>query len=185
MAQSLRLTICLTCLVCLSCSKDDDFSAIWNWDYWGEVSADLNGSSWDQALIYGHNHSTMTLSHPGLALSIDVYGDSGFLRESLFLNQIPCDIGKHMLYDVDPNLSDLPRAWYSTILADGDVVGDSFYVLETADNFIDITSLDKSEVIAKFQISFLRDATRGKSNAGIPDTIRFTDGYLHTKLNDR
>jgi hypothetical protein len=70
------------------------------------------------------------------------------------------------------------------ILQDGDVARDLFTILESEENYIEVLSLEGDEITAEFQVTFVRDNLEAISNPEVPDTIRFTNGYLHTRLND-
>ena len=168
-------------IIILSACSDEDKNPDW-WlkrDYWGEVSEDFNGVLWDGAVIYGRDHSNRERAHPGNVFGIDNYAN--LLLESLGFHDIPCEVGKHTLYDVNPNRSELPWAGYHT--AAGDVLGDYFTLFESEENFIDIISIEGKEVTATFQLTLLPDTTRRRVRIDIPDTLRFTNGFFHTRLN--
>ena len=104
-------------------------------------------------------------------------------KESLTFSQIPCEIGKYDLVSIHPNNTYLPTVNYSTIIEDGDVLGDAYEVVPDAANFIEITNLtDGDKVFGEFHLTMYRDTTRVKTTESTLDTIRFMDGLFHTRL---
>ena len=173
-------------ILLFTCNKDDDGNPYyWNRDYWGEATALKNGEQWN-ALIYGHRRSVPT--HIGASFSIDVYdvfGDVGFRRETLHFFRVPLKKGIYeFVKSIAQDSLDSPGVRHLYILQDGDVVGDLFTILESEENYIEVLSLEGDEITAEFQVTFVRDDLESISNPEVPDTIRFTNGYFHTRLND-
>ncbi len=173
-------------ILLFTCNKDDDGNPYyWNRDYWGEATALKNGEQWN-ALIYGHRRSVPT--HIGASFSIDVYdvfGDVGFWRQALSFFRVPLEKGTYNLVkSVAQDSLESPGANYIFILQDGDVAGDLFTILESEENYIEVLSFDDDEIAAGFQVTFVRYNLETISNPEVPDTIRFTNGYFHTRLND-
>ncbi|MEL6864867.1 MAG: hypothetical protein AAFP19_10620 [Bacteroidota bacterium] len=170
----------LVMVLLYACKKNPDY---WLRDYWGEIRATKNGEAWDNALIYGHFESEPT--HIGHDFAIDVFNEQQLRREALAVYRVPNDPGVYPFVHSSPRDSLFnPGAWYAEILADGDVFGDSYDVLEGDDSYIEVLSRQGDKITAQFQLVMIRDTTWGIGNPSLPDTIRFTDGYIHTKLND-
>ncbi|MDO6389558.1 hypothetical protein Q4E40_05435 [Pontibacter sp. BT731] len=76
---------------------------------------------------------------------------------------------------------------YSTLVDDGDVLGDIFKVYGKAvDNYVTITSFNEKtrEVKGEFQVTLVFDQLDNRNDPTAPDTIRFTNERFHTKIND-
>ncbi|MEL6864866.1 MAG: hypothetical protein AAFP19_10615 [Bacteroidota bacterium] len=173
------LFLLLFFIVLSSCKKNPDY---WLRDYWGEIRATKNGEVWEDGLIYGHLKAEPT--HIGSDFNIDVF-KNGTRIEDLYLYRIPNIPGYyHFVHSSARDSIEDPGAWYTEILADGDVFGDSYDVLEGDDSYIEVLSRQGDKITAQFQLVMIRDTTWGIGNPSLPDTIRFTDGYIHTKLND-
>jgi hypothetical protein len=101
--------------------------------------------------------------------------------EELIFNRIPYKIGKYQCIDKYPQCyqDDLTYPQFVPLIGD-DVLGKSYKLLNTEDNYISIDSIDKSLGImgGKFQVSFLNvDDDR--------DTVHFTDGTFKVLLSER
>jgi len=176
-------------LILFSCSKEMseiDTSTI---NYWGESSVLKNNVLWETDLVYGGDHPSLEdslLHHPGLVITIETFNSLGYPIENLAFNEIPCEVGRQSLFKGDPNQVDFPTVSYITIQDGfGDVLGDVYRVVDKFDNFIEILSLENDEIKANFELLMVRDTSRRKVSINSPDSISFTNGFFHTKLNVR
>ncbi|MHC1702555.1 MAG: hypothetical protein AB9846_01485 [Tenuifilaceae bacterium] len=66
---------------------------------------------------------------------------------------------------------------------DDDVVVDMYYLLETEDNYINITKLDEqtNDFTGTFNLTFIREIPYNNYIL-LPDTLRFTDGVFQAKF---
>lgn len=171
----------------MGCSEEETNPDWWLFDYWGEITAIKNNEGLERAFIIGHDHTlNPTLNHPGLTIGIDIYNEKNFESESLTFIQVPCEIGRYNLVSTDPNTHDLPTVSYLTIIEDGHVAGDVYIVDTTKINVIEISELTESdEVFGTFELNMIRDTSRVPVSILTLDTVRFTEGYFHTRLNPR
>ena len=163
----------------LSCKKEE--INIGSEYYWGNVSANFNNKEWENGKIHG----TSNTLNIGFDIIVDVYNEVGFLRESLHIYQIPKIEGVHsILNSIHQDSTNQPGALYNTLQDDGDVLGDVYRLVIGENNFIEISSINGNEVEGAFQVTFAIDDSRDKVFPLAPDTIRFTNGFFHTRLND-
>lgn len=155
---------------------EDDF--IQGGPYWGTVNAKKNGEAWS-GKIRGSEQNNL------LGITIDNHSHEGFLREDLFIDRIPKEIGVYSIPKSDTlRVYDFVTSTYFTLEDDGDVILDVYYVdANDNSNYVEITSIDVTKQIfsGKFQIRFIRDTTRIKRHPSIPDTIKFTNGSFTTR----
>lgn len=147
--------------------------------YWGTVNAMKNGGAWS-GKIRGSEQNNL------LGITIDKHSHEGFLREDLFVNRIPKEIGVYNIPKSDTlRVHDFVTSTYFTLEDDGDVILDVYYVdANNNENYVEVTSIDfgSGTFSGKFQISFVRDTTRIKRHLSIPDTIKFTNGFFKTRV---
>ncbi len=159
------------------CKKDDDHY------HWGEATALLNGVEW-----HADPFAATAPAYPEgfVGIVAEIYsGENGFLREVYGFHKVPLKAGVYDLGRVI-NPHDYPHVAtdYYTALDDGDVVGD-IYLLDTLanNNYFEVLSYkeSKKEIEVKFAATFLLDR---KANTNAPDTLKFEDGYIKTRINN-
>ncbi len=114
----------------------------------------------------------------------------GATREALYIMKIPPAAGTYPVRIFRTCQEDtFVGADYNLMGADGDVLLDSYRVLETEDNWVQVTDYNANtgEVKGTFQISFVHGSIqdvvkREKVVTSFPDTIRFTGGQFHTRI---
>ena len=165
-------------IVCItnSCKKDplDKY-------YWGEASATKNGNtSWKVKTKYVDNKP----NGQGIDIFFDLYNDQKHLRENLFFYKINNSIGvNNIKIQASSSTEANPGVFYSTLLDDGDVAGDSFSLLEgKIENKLTIDKKKGDEIWGTFQVALLKNKNFTASDPTAPDTIIFTNGKFHTKL---
>jgi hypothetical protein len=161
---------------------------------WGSFSAQMNGKAWGQSYPEGFQEIRADTFQGGNAedqcpeeshwISFDWYNNKGFHRENLILRKIPLVAGK---YKVIPNpsqckMTDPVYAMFYTSIDDGDVLGDSYRILSTYDNFVQVDNYDTytKEIRGKFQLKFVL-ASKAPRHV-LPDTLQFTEGRFYTKI---
>ena len=81
----------------------------------------------------------------------------------------------------------IPESILFTSIDDGDVFGNKYNLIENdgIEDFIGLTTIDPKtlEVMGSFQASFARDTSRPKFDLFSPDTIIFTNGVSHGRIN--
>ena len=165
----------IICMIFVMCKKDDD-------DFnWGEANATLNGMTW-QAETY----SSSAPAYPDhIGINLNVYNDNRFLRQTLSFHKVEIRKGVYDLGRViNPHDYSYIGTAFSTILDDGDVLGD-IYILDTLSmgNYFEVLnySESKKEIEVKFSATFLLDR---KANANASDSLKFEDGYIKTRINN-
>lgn len=161
---------------------------------WGSFSAKMNGKVWGQSYpngfqeIRGHTTSGGTninqCPEESYWILLEWYNKQGFNREELFLKKIPLKAGKYKVIPFTPNcqMTDPIYAIFYTSIDDGDVLGDTYNLLPTYDNFVQVDNYDNytKEIRGKFQLTFVV-ATKAYGHF-LPDTLRLTEGSFHTKI---
>jgi len=146
----------------------------------GKAEAVKNGENW-----MGQGYALISQQNK-YAFLFSVYNQYGELRQRLSFFNVPRESRAHQLYNVESqNLDSLSSARFSTLISDGDVIEDHYYVKEDAlaSNIL-IESIDTNSgwVKGKFNAVFYIDPDRPKFNPANPDTIRFTNGTFSAKL---
>lgn len=166
-------------LTIVSCKKDQYDPSL----HWGTVSGEKNGIHWEAQLYAGVNKPY----EQGIDILIEKYNSNGYKREELYIFKIPSKIQKKSLTDTDVRSIDtLASALYGTLQDDGDVGGDSYYLIlnDTIEDYIEITQINGDEIKGKFQMSFYKDLRYGEADPSTPDTIVFKNGQFHTRIVD-
>lgn len=178
MKNTLLSLFVLSIFLSNSCSKEDPLDKY----YWGEATATKNGmaSSWSA-------RPRCVVNKPynqGMDIIMDVFNSQGFKRENLFFYKIPNEVGnyditKSSLHTVDSTHG----ASYGTLIDDGDVAGDSYYLIQgIVENKLTIDKKKGNEIWGTFQAAFVKDKTYLPQDPTAPDTVIFTNGKFHTKL---
>ncbi|PSL19226.1 hypothetical protein CLV60_12715 [Dyadobacter jiangsuensis] len=162
---------------------------------WGYLTAEMNGVYWSttykNAYQVTHGSTTYADEPKGVfyALTSILYTSAGANRQELLFQHIPFSpqTGRHKLVSCNSyagcESSDKPRAALFELLSDGDVAGDSFYLVDSEDNYIQIDSYNSGtkEIKGSFQLT-LANARIPRSSNALPDTLRFRNGRFHTKI---
>ena len=113
-----------------------------------------------------------------------VFNDKNFKRENLFFYKINNSIGENIITPTTPHAVDSTHgAFYGTLIDDGDVLGDSYDLLEgIIENKLTIDKKEGDEIWGTFQAAFVKDKTYLPEDPTAPDTVIFTNGKFHTKL---
>ena len=163
----------------ISCKKEDDHN-----NRWGTASALKNGENWEGEISTAHN---IFIEDSGRTIQISSVNQAGFDEDYLAFFKVPLIIDKHPISLTAASLKDsLIGAYYNTLLSDGHVFGDIYYVLEDdpVEDYIEITDISGDEIKGRFQVSFLRDTTSIPVSSSTLDTIIFTNGQFHTRFRN-
>ncbi len=165
-------------LLILSCNKKNDQPDY----YWGSINAIKNGEAWEGKLYAVINKPF----EQGIDIIIERFNEKGYKREYLFMSKIPLEVKKSKLNQTDVRIIDtLVGGDYGTLLDDGDVAGDDYLLLDDSiDDFVEITETKGKEIKGKFQMSFVKDLRFGEADPTAPDTVIFTDGVFHTRIQE-
>lgn len=162
---------------------------------WGCLTADLNGTDWSKTYknAYQVSHGVVSYLDVPQGVSYDLisilYNEAGARRQELIFQNIPFapHTGRHKLISCNPyagcESSNKPQAALFELLSDGDVAGDSYYTVDSEDNYIQIDSYNAKtqEIKGSFQLT-LANARIPRSSNALPDTLRFRNGRFHTKI---
>ena len=175
----MKYLIVLIFISFLGCKKQEfepDFSN-------GKATALMNDENWE-----GKARGNVHHNGKGIDMYYDIFNSEGTLRQRLSFNKIPIEQGTYSLFNTFSQFSDsLSGAFFKTISHDGDVIEDSYLVVED-DNIstIEILSYNTSARLLKgtFQATFFIDPNRTKANSNNPDTIRFNMGEFEVKIEE-
>ena len=162
---------------------------------WGYLTAEMNGADWSKTYsnAYQVTHGVVSNLDEPQGVSYDLisilYNESSARRQEFIFQNIPFSpyTGRHKLVTCPPNTecetSDKPQVALFELLSDGDVAGDSFYTVDSEDNYIQIDSYNPKtkEIKGSFQLT-LANARIPRSSNALPDTLRFRNGRFHTKI---
>lgn len=185
--------VCLACLLSLGACKEEEEPSLIPDYYWGEASALKNGKEW-QPLIYGITLRGISRQY---GILMDVFSEQGFRRERLtfgYLKKDRIDSFPVLADSIFKNENNFPNeliysdscdATHSTMIDDGDVVGDFYDVDQTKDNYIEIVEYDEEsgEVSGRFEVTFILTYD-SPWTPDSPDTVKFTNGVFKTKIWD-
>lgn len=162
---------------------------------WGYLTAEMNGADWSKTYsnAYQVTHGAVSyLDEPQgvfYGLVSVLYNEAGANRQELLFQKIPFfpQTGRHKLISCNPFVgcesSQEPQVGLHTSLSDGDVLGDSYYTVDSEDNYIQIDNYNEKnkEIKGSFQLT-LANARIPRSSNALPDTLRFRNGRFHTKI---
>ena len=151
----------------------------------GEAIALKNGVPWTGEIIQFQESNT-TLGK--FVLRIHVYNTQGFLRENFSIKRLEKSLNTQEIdilnFSANSDIAGI-SANYTTIIDDGDVVGDD-YGLDTlaTDNFIQITNVDTAamEISGIFNVAFVLERKGNGTPENPPVEIRFTEGKFTTQV---
>jgi len=162
---------------------------------WGYLTADMYGAEWSKTYknAYQVTHGVVSHLDEPQGVSYDLisilYNEAGARRQELIFQNIPFSpqTGRHQLVSCNPyagcKSSDRPRVALFELLSDGDVAGESFYTVDSEDNYIQIDSYNAKtqEIKGSFQLT-LANARKPRSSNALPDTLRFRNGRFDTRI---
>ncbi len=142
--------------------------------YWGEASAIRNGSNWKSSPSAGSSDSNKKFF-----ISF-TYSEDGVNREELIISKIPFYTGTYHIRKNDDGKVD---ATLFTSLYGDDLDGYIYNVSESDSlSSIVITRIENEEIWGTFEVTLLRDTTKGVKPIDLPDTLTFTNGKFYTKI---
>jgi len=171
---ALLVTIIIALLI--SCKKEDNKSP-----YIGEASAYKNGIKWE-AYTYT---STFRNDSNEIDIIISTQDKNNIVREHLNILNLSLELGKHSI-DTMYGSALLKNfgITYTTLVDDGDVIGDEYYSPAiNEENHVTVDSYDSitGDLSGRFNF-YLVLGDRTKFDHSLPDTMRFTDGNFHVRI---
>jgi hypothetical protein len=147
--------------------------------YWGEASALRNGETWRTNPACWISQIDKTT----LIVQLDSFIDKYYYKEGLIINGIPPQVGTYPVKKFkgnEINLHSVLSMW------DYDLPLGGYHLLESDSNTNRVTLLSYDtltrELTGSFNLSFL---VSGRPYPSYPDTIRFTNGFFHGRLEKK
>ena len=183
MRKLLIFSFVLTLAGCSLFGKDDDV-------FQGEISARMNGQAWPDSSRYALGNAQISSSvEEGVWILLNTYNQQGLVRETIEFPHLPKPVERYQLARTYIFVGEERSTWpYRTVVDNGDVGGDRYWIDETADNYVTIIAYDSTagRVTGTFAFTAIIDTTvRSSMLSASPDTIRFTEGRFELPLVDR
>ena len=173
-----HLILAILILALGACSKDDGS----NTEVIGNASALKNGIEWNSYINYFSKNKPFNI---GFDIGIVKYNEEGLPREGLSFFRLLNNFDSQAIYLTNSQIeNDSTGVFYSTILEDGDVLGDIYELDTTAtNNFIQITNYnsERAEIKGKFNVSLVLTRDDGYGDVP-PQTLEFTNGEFTVKV---
>ena len=146
----------------------------------GSVSACRNGKNWEaegMASRYAEKDSIF-------GLSFDTYTYDGILRETGGINEIPLQLGKYAVWrnPYGGGFNGKTVGSFTTIVSDGDVIGDRYRLDESKDNYVEVTTLDTiaNKAAGYFELHFV--VQQPKNYEENSDEVHFNSGTFEVDI---
>lgn len=179
-----RLILGMLLLLSLAACSEEDFMEEKDTSQY-RANLLLNGEPWTFTAISGRSNC----DSDRLVMSLGYYNENNFRRMSLGISNFPAQPGKYTLlrrYSGQNECeSNLIYASLHTLLDDGDVLGESFHIVEDApDNELIITRYDSANQLleGRFQMTFAVTELFRIDELDFPDTVRITYGSFFTDV---
>ena len=173
--KSLILFFCLGLCCFIACKKDNG-----TWDYWGEASVLKNGNVWNGKI----RASQHTFSDEKVNISIKPSTGDDLDLEELYFFKVPKKAGKYPLslaYDQPPDDSVVGARYF---IGYDDLLYDVYDIAANdSTSYLEITEYNKrkDEFRGKFHVRLYRTLA---GSVNVPDTLIFTEGTFHTRIDD-
>ncbi|MFZ4474484.1 MAG: hypothetical protein ACOYPR_04775 [Saprospiraceae bacterium] len=165
--------VCIVAIMLPACKKDHytpDYSD-------GRIWGLKNGVNWE-AEAYASNYNGR------IVIVISRKNDQGFDREGMTIDLLPLTTGELQLYDHTQVMfgDSLIRASYETVQGDGDVLEDSYKIIESAPKrFVKISKISNDKKWLEGEVSCSFVLMPPKINLNNPDTLVFQDCRFKVK----
>jgi len=167
-------------VVCLSSCNDEDENPF---RFTGSATSQKNAQLWN-------SNVRVTKNLPfdiGLDIAFTVLNSEGLQREHLSIVRVKTSLDAQKIYLtlLDNQVkNDSVAVLYTTLIDDGDVVGDVYGIDTTYnDNYVQLTKIDskKCEItgIFNFRLRLIRDDNNGPTP---PDFLEFTNGKFMSRV---
>lgn len=173
-----HLILFLLFLGLIACTKDD----VSNSEVIGNASAIKNGIEWFSDVNFFHKNIPFNI---GFDINLIKYNNKGLARESLSFYRLQNTFEPQTIHLTNSQVeNDSLGVFYTTLIDDGDVLGDIYGLDTTAtNNFIQITNYNsfKSEIEGIFNVSLI--LTRDSNDPGTPaEKLVFSNGEFKAKV---
>jgi len=152
-----------------SCNKEESLLP----KGWGDVVVVIDGNP----LEFLGKASDGQLIEGSMDVSFRYYNVSGFRRRSIHIHSMPNSEGHHQLRPLEfGSMGVAPVSLLTsmhTLLDDGDVTDESFYLNTTDafDDFVEVTSISSSSISGKFQASYTNTLDTGATPQVTPPRV--------------
>ena len=168
------LFCCLSLYFIVACKKDNAGR-----NYWGEMSVLKNGQPWSGEIVATQH----TFSSEKVNISIETFTEERFHEDNLYFFKIPKKLGRYKLrYSINqPPDDSLVGARY--FHGYDDLLYDVYDIAATdSTSYLEITQYDKrkGEIWGKFDLTLYRTLVGSTE----PDSLVFTNGTFHTRIDD-
>lgn len=169
------IIFCCLGLCCIgACKKDNG-----KWDYWGEASVLKNGNVWNGKIrAVQHNFSDGKVN-----VTIKPSTGDDLSLEELYFFKVPKKVGKYPLNITSSQPPDDSLVGAHYFIGYEDLL-DSVYDLAENDStsYLEITEYNKrkDEFRGKFHLTLYRTSFASAT----PDTLVFTNGTFHTRIDN-
>ena len=150
------IILCTLLLSLFSCHKDDmPIYQAGDMEH-GSINACRNGKNWEASGAgYRYMEKKDLFQLDGATYTYD-----GVLSEGWGINQIPLKIGKYTVFRHPTGVGGFigkTTAGFTTIVSDGDVIGDTYRLDESHNNYVEVTTLDTiaNKVAGCFELHFV------------------------------
>jgi hypothetical protein len=175
-------TCALFIFILSGCKKEVSLPPL-NKDYWGEASANKNNEAWRPYVI-----GRTARGWPGVySITMDTYDKNNAPVGGLIIFGLPLDsTGVFRITEThaQSTKNGAISALYVTMDGD-DALGDSFALLRSENNYIEISQIKNDTVSGRFNVyCFRNEQITGpiRRYSEKSDTIRFTEGKFYTKI---
>lgn len=160
-----------------SCSDEDENP----FEFTGNATALKNNEPWKSNIRVGKN----VPFNIGLNINFMVLSQQGIERESMAIYRVKTDLSRQPIYLTNSQIeNDSVGIFYTTLIDDGDVLGD-IYGIDTTynDNYLQLTSIDSKKCkitgVFNFRLILIRDDNDGPTP---PDFLEFTNGQFTSRI---
>ena len=143
-----------------------------------KASVYLSGNSWHASKV-----SFTLAANNTIWFNLSKFNEFNELREQIGLLNLNITKDTIFLKSWKPSLtwvtdSVVPAANFTTFLSDGDLIGDSYKVLESNNfrSWVLLNQISQDEISGKFQVSYVVKKRSNLVTMPLPDTINFTKG---------
>jgi len=167
------LLLILAIIAFFSCRKDDDY-------YWGTISAQKNGAPWSAKIRATKSNS----DDSKVEIIINTLDKNDVILETLGFYKVPRVGGQYYLSPTFNASQSDSLIWCFYTNGYLDQLHDSYLPSpQDSTSFFEITEFDskKEEIKGRFNLIVWPDI-KGSWNA--PDSIVFSGGEFHTRIND-
>ena len=169
------MIFCCLSLCCLVACKKDNAGR----NYWGEMSVLKNGEPWSGEIVaIQHNFSEGKVN-----ISIETFTEGNIRLDQLYFFKIPKKAGSYSLSYTSSQPPDDSLVGAQYFHGYDDLLYDTYDLANNdSTSYLEITQYDerKGEIWGKFDLTLYRTLVGSTE----PDSLVFTNGTFHTRIDD-